>query len=789
MDISVYKSVNEKKGIIAVNFINPLSGKKTTKSLGKEIGLDMQRADEIIADIKELINDSKYYADYSCYLAAKEKFGEQAIRIVFQNTDLLRSYDEENVGRSIENMIGIKASDGKRFRTYSIQFIGTPGAGKTKTIQQLLGSIQHNVPATTTSNTTVGSFEAYITESRVLECVGAFMSMEELQEQLLYNVYNAMEEALMHKNNDSELHSDIFKMLMSSRNLKFKLYLLMGIQLNEKYTELVGEVESIARKAWDLVKVEKNVNITDYRDAPKEVKQLVRLTFEESEIISSEVDELIKNLCIFIEAKTIEVFNDFINYTNEMNENVSISIEIVTNDRKIEKRPDEKLPLLVMDKDEWIKIFYFSIWIDDETPDFCLRDNFFRLLKFFSCANEDESNLLPLISRLRIKGNFRGLWQKDDKPVEDVIIIDSEGVGHDSDQIGFSSEVEDNMLYADKIMWIIDATKGFNKQEKAIIKTLAINGSLPKTICGFNRLEKMDVNSEKTLEAKRYRLKQLIENLFASFENDEFDEVDYSKLKHILIENQLCFEHLDRILDGSELRVKEIDDMLSLNIDESAKETLRKINPPIEITDTIKSLEKIIDKKEKDIKNGHLIKPPVYFYIKLSNLCDAISINFVREFSRDIDRAHWNTVRAFNCRMYHNFSDREWWFLMPETKLKSELKKMVLGFLMNPSNFNEDEINQHVEWFQMVQEEVSRELSDMVKREIYDDVKEKWGEALYLKVAHSGNERKYKVKKIIEEIYYFDWNSNIKNVLFVDLVSLIDKIDILREENIKFVVI
>ena len=33
MKIGVYKSINEKKGIIAINFINPLSGKKTTKSI------------------------------------------------------------------------------------------------------------------------------------------------------------------------------------------------------------------------------------------------------------------------------------------------------------------------------------------------------------------------------------------------------------------------------------------------------------------------------------------------------------------------------------------------------------------------------------------------------------------------------------------------------------------------------------------------------------------------------------------------------------------------------------
>jgi len=220
--------------------------------------------------------------------------------------------------------------------------------------------------------------------------------------------------------------------------------------------------------------------------------------------------------------------------------------------------------------------------------------------------------------------------------------------------------------------------------------------------------------------------------------------------------------------------------------DDGLARKLKESCEPFDYYATLESLEKVIGGRKESFDSLYDFKAPAYSYIKLSQICDNVVEKFINDFIKDVETAHWSTVKAFNSRMHYNFSNREWWFLKPESHLKSELKKMLLGYFMNPKNYSEDDKNRFVERFQNVQEDISKTLTDIVQDEVFESNKDKWKDALFLSGGGSGNKRKSDVGKIIKEKYTFDRQKNEENILFVDLVKSLEQIESLKEGKAKF---
>lgn len=794
----VYISVNEKKGIIAVSFKNPITGGKTTKSLGKDIGIDEEKANIIAKEIESIINQSEYYLDYTGYLKAKSKFNPIAIRCVYEKTDLLQKFNEEYRNNTIERLIPIKSEDGKTFREHSIQFIGTPGSGKTKTIQQLLGSIKYNVPASTTSNTTFGSFEAYICDEsneegkKVWQLAALLSSKDEINYCITENIKKVMILFLINmKNNTIGDYQNEYDCLFSSSDMKLRLYMITGRRVTNIYEKVLKEIEKNVYELWNEYCIKQGLDFINYVDVDYENKENFKKSLEEEKAIVDFIEEKANELLVHIENDIFKVLTELVNIITRFDlEGVKCEIDLVSDIKQYGfNNKDKAINKLIFNENEWFKYIYIKITNDFNIEDVIVKELFFKLLRFISCADEAiDKNLFPMVSNLRIKGDFRPLWDKDNYFKSNYILIDSEGVGHDLDNISFNTNVEENMLYADKIMWIINSTKDFSFQDRFILENISINGCLNKTTLCFNRLEDMDKNSEGTEESKERRITLLLDNLFKSFEkNSSNNSIDFTIFKSDLKNRKLVFEYLDRVIDDNIIYPKDICDILDKVQDKEIRKNILMNANKIELNKTISSFKEIININDKKIcENGEKLKL-IYSWIKLSNYCDDAVKKYSINFKSVILQEHWSTVKAFNSRMAYDWQNREWRSIRPELELKIMIKRKLIEILMNPKNINNDEKEKIIELVQVIQEDISKKLSNEIKKIIYEKNKSQWLDCYNLNGNGSGNERKCRINKIINDTFEFDRNNNEENIVFEEVMKIIKELNHYKDGNIKFI--
>lgn len=789
-EIKIYQSVNEKKGIISVNFYNPVTGRKTTKSLGKEIGLDDDKAREIIEQLNKLINNKEYYRDYTGYLDAKRDFiNEMVINMVFSGADFLKIKNEEERMKYIDNKIPI-LDEIKTYRGKAIQLLGDSGAGKTKTIQHLLGSVEHNTPASTTSNTTVSDFEAVIDGSaKTLKMVVCFLNKEELEEYIKDNVLKCIK-IVLSMNGNEELNNTITNNLMVSDDMKLRLNILLRSidKNNEKLINIQNILMKRSGEIWGKFTQDKKV-ILNYKDASKEIKcEFSEYLEEERDRISEECLKILMQVIVGEMNKIINRMGAIINDSMHEQEYACIS-EIVTNLDKYDNTEN-----LELSESNWPKYFYFEVNRKESgiKPDKVDRDFFWKVYRNISCADEKTPNLYPLVAASRIEGNFKPLWLTENE-IEKAVIIDTEGFGHDVDKLVFSSKTIKFMQNVDQILWIINSTRSMTNNDKLILEELLRNGCINKMKMCFNRLEKMDKDAEKSDDAKQTRIDLLINNLFKYFEERQYESsVDAYSYKENIIkrDKRYYFDYLDEIIkDENGIWTTETESLimkLKLNKDDCSQ-----LKTPVNYT--IKSFKQIIDwinSEQKDQKEDIVIEySPIYSSSVLSRLCDSSIINYKADIKKKIGDAHWNTVRAFTSRMYYNSPNyRGWGGMYPENELKMIIKDIVLNYLMKPHNYNVCEESNKVafrEKIQYAQNDLAKKIDNFVEKKVSEDIKEKWKIALEFYGPGSGLKRKEAVIDIFNEIFKFEEQKQEKNMVYVELYETIKQNETLKELNTK----
>ncbi|SUY21850.1 Uncharacterised protein [Clostridium perfringens] len=787
--IKVYKIINKEKGIISVNFFNPFRGKKTTKSLGKEVGLNEEKAQIIIDKLVELINTKEYFEDYSGYLKAKEDLNnDRLLKMVFSGGDFFKLKSEEERRIYIDKKININNKDGG-YRGKAIQFLGASGAGKTKTIQQLIGSIKYNTPASTTSNTTVSNFEAVINgSSNSLKMVASFLNKEELIEYLMDNVLKCIK-IILNNNENNDLDRIIFNNIFSSNDMKLRLNFLLR-NLNKENDNILNIKNILMENSiniWSDFSKERKINL-NYREVSEEFRSEFDEYIEENkEDICEECVNILMEIIIEEMNKVISTISSIIKNKKEDERSLIFKEEFITNLNNYKKIDD-----VVFSKKEWPKHIYIEIFCQDNVPNKEVKDLFWNIYRNISCGDEDVPNLYALVASSRIEGNFNPLWLKDGE-IKEAVIIDSEGFGHDVDKLVFSPSTIKYMQKVDMILWIIDSTKGMTNNDGLMLEELLRNGCLNKIKMCFNRLEKMDSKTEKSDEAKKSRIDSLINNLFKNYEDKKYDSnFEVVNFRYDILDEskRYYFDYLNEVIEDENGILKEefisiSEKLIAAGID--IEELKTKLNYTI---DSFKKLVKYLNTpRMKNEKNESIDYYPEYSSSVLSRCCDIEILSIKNKIIDDIISSHWNTVRSFTFRMVYCSSNYRWWrYINPENDLKTIVKTIALDYLMHPINYDkcqEGDKKLFREIIQEVQNGLAEKIDEFVEKRINNDVKEKWKYALNDYGIGSGNRRKNNVIKIFDEIFPFDKNKREKNVVYIDLYKCIKENERLKDLKAK----
>lgn len=771
---NVTLSKNVEKNIWIVVYVDPKTAKKTTKSLGKIEEISNEEALKIKEEMEFILNKLDYYKNYNNFKAEKNNYKNKVVKkafeILFMGNDNWKKEMYEKTIVEDKKFIEITNSKNEFCYDNSFVFVGPPGAGKTQLIQQLIGGIEYNTPACTASNTTTGGFYAKINNKKYLK-LSALM-IEELSERISDN----FDEFIMFcAYNDNLSKENLLKKLLTSNDLKCNLLLLLNE--NEKIEiclqELSEDICSILKNAWEKF-------YKFYKDEKKESNEKIELINEFISLINKEpnynyiinkeqleiVDEIDKNkyvkkICNYIYEAEINLINkmykDLLNESDKINAN--LDFKYFTDENSISNKP-------ILSKNSNVIAIQFKLEYKDsnKSVDEDLRKVFFNAMRKISCG-ENKSNLRPVVSSLKIEGNFQSKIKVLSEILnenKEMLLIDSEGIGHNAGNLSYSSVFSKNIQYAKKVIWIIDVNSPINPSYKDMLKILTSNGCLYKTELAFSKCDSYLDNIDGDLKQRRF---ELIENLYKEFENNE----EIYNSRNLMLEKAIFIGDLNKNIDGQEIKFKFRNKVIKDSFNEEYE----------------KGLKNLFSLCKTNQDNNELSFE--YNFIQLNDILNKEVEQYLDDYKRNISYAFWSKIKALTRRMTYSLNDRGYKEFRPEDDLKARLKQGLQKVINNPIKINNKNITEedkalYYKEFQIIQEILGKNIDSIVTDLIYNNNEDDWRNCYEISGNGSGNRRKQEVKVLLEK----SLKDNNENKVLNELCNKLDKLELQNPFNVKF---
>lgn len=737
MEEKKYQLINVNRKSAYISFMSPtLKNKKghkrqMTKSI-KNINSD-EEVDRLLQDTDDLlVNYNQYVSDYESFIKVYEKYDKKAISWVFEKTDIIDKYNQDSVMRTIEKKISVKNSDDE-FIYPATLLIGASGAGKTTLIKQLIGSINTSFPATMQSNTTVGSMYVVVDNSeRNLVACAKLINKSALEDRL-ENSYIKIIKEILTEGNTIE-NAKIFDILYDNitifddKKVKLQYILLKDNIMNDNLLSLIKEESN---EIWNgfLKKSSEfdfNINKEFLKNTSVEFFTAFDLYIDEyiskTKIINCIMDIVEHKISIIIK----KMYSEIKKY-----DDINVSINIVDEKKSVQldESSNFSFPKILM--------LTFS-YKQQRLPDNGLREKFFNILEYVSSANEEKQGetLFPIIEHIRIKGNFKPLWYKEKDFIENYILIDSEGIGHDITNQNVSMQLRTIMSKCNVITVIQNASEQMQTAFASTVKSLIYNGWIGKTRFCFNRMEMFDQKAHASVESKVSFIKSNIKNVLKQIITDEINSEHkiVSSREHIfeeaIIKKAYYLEYLKEKITSKNCFISSDKESAwgviekNNDIDESVKQSIKetfltyfteKFNPVDNINRYLKDIvSSKVSFTEEDMALLGIV--PQYRADIFSSILNVINNKFAKDFLKELNSSPWQTVKAFNVRMASNWDNREWKNLQPEAKFIELANSNIMSYLLNPENINEINERNGYEFTMIIQQMISEEISDAITK-------------------------------------------------------------------------
>jgi len=330
--------------------------------------------------------------------------------------------------------------------------------------------------------------------------------------------------------------------------------------------------------------------------------------------------------------------------------------------------------------------------------------------KFLS---NEKGSLSPLIKYARVEGDLLASWIPQDFK---FVLIDGEGIGHSLKDIGSELSVRhlDFFAISDAILLIEKGDDPFISGGNRAIKSIVVNGYQDRLNLIFSKTDKIEIDSnEFDLDEVKLKLSSNIANL-----------------ENTLLEDEDVFVHLkeENIYYLSKLH-KEI------NLD--SQKQIKKL------------LHKIIEKVKKNEDDDLTIQKSSLEY-DFSTLLNYFDSNvFLEKWSNILNREAWQTIKAFNTRMY--WGEDEFRHLKPIADFHILVMKNINIFLNRPA-INEVSDSEFEKYNNRVKQQFSQKLLSYIRELILVNHHQNWEDAWRLSGAGSTSIRRRYIKKIFEKV-------------------------------------
>jgi len=331
--------------------------------------------------------------------------------------------------------------------------------------------------------------------------------------------------------------------------------------------------------------------------------------------------------------------------------------------------------------------------------------------KFLS---NEKGSLSPLIKYARVEGNLLATWIPQDFK---FILIDGEGIGHSLKDIGSELSVRhlDFFAISDAILLIEKGDDPFISGGNRAVKSIVINGYQDRLNLIFSKTDKIETDS---LEFDLNEIKTKLSSNIANLENTLLEDEDI--FVNIKEENLYYLSELHQDINTvSQIQIKEL------------------------LQNVIDIVKKNEDEDDFEIEQSSL----EYDFTTLLNYYD--SNIFLEKWLNTLNREAWQTIKAFNTRMY--WEEDEFRHLKPIADFHTLIMKNINMFLNRPA-INELSDIDFEKSNNRIKQQFSQLLLSYIRELILLNHHQNWEDAYMLSGAGSTSVRRTYIKRIFEKV-------------------------------------
>lgn len=511
------------KGTYVLSFRHPVV--KDANGYGKKVQRGTGTSEEKVAknlagQLQELLNDEKWHI---------KGLKEEALK-KYESVVVDAFYD--CMPDSIENNNALDSISIKTLEEGypNTSLVGMSGAGKTTLLRKLIGTTTDVFPTTSNNRTTTCDMEIIRSAVSSYKLAVQFISRNELEADLMDNMYAAIEYVLTHQRED-EIIDDIELLItiLNHREMSTRLSYTLGLY----------EVESDDDDEEDDIisgdDLKDDFSLSEYKIDPVERDAWL-----------SDIENRVKSIANRYKKAGISI-TDIESEIQDDDEVLGVIDDIIT--EVIKKfsilQGGKKIPAKAIWPDGW----YF------ETEE---RETLIKTAKIFVSDNYKAWGklLTPIVRAMRIEGPF---IEDGKNCVEPMVITDGIGLGHSTNSTSIPTSVLKRCASADVIVFVDSAGNPMMANTKEALKSLIEFGYADRLIFAFSKMDQIDGNNYRNMGDKKRHVILTLQNYLMFLRKQKDTVLSETEVQSILT-NCIYFSFLNK-KDNSKMTRKGLQEL------------------------------------------------------------------------------------------------------------------------------------------------------------------------------------------------------------------------------------
>lgn len=321
----------------------------------------------------------------------------------------------------------------------------------------------------------------------------------------------------------------------------------------------------------------------------------------------------------------------------------------------------------------------------------------------------EKNSISPVIDYARIQGFLLADWINEET---EVILIDGQGIGHDTREASqLSPRHYDHFYKSDAIILVEESKKPFIASGKSALKSIFERGYGEKLLIIFSKLD----------EVKLYDIDD-------PSREDRIDEVNDS------------LENVISALKGERVEI---------NLDNDNLFYLSGVNEPQLDEDTLNQILSIMKKSNELSSFKAIFITPEYDFEMLSAYLRESTKQFIKLYETLLSRQHWQTVKAFNRRMTWGVDGFR--MFAPIADFEEKINDEVKEFITHPKGWTKEITEKlKIESINQIKREFNQLILTFAREIIINSPNTDWQESLSFYGAGSTFVRRSKIEKILK---------------------------------------